>query len=166
MVGGVAGVAAGKDAALVQLKWSRGHHGGDHGAVSVDQLLQQCLVGGIGEVGGVDLGALAVDGHGGRAGQLGGQVEVGILCLVGQLLLVVSGPLEVGVGWRAVAALSPILPVGAVHKLLLGVVAKHAGQLAEAGLYGRHAREGHTAATVVLALHRTHVAYITHTDKK
>jgi uncharacterized protein involved in propanediol utilization len=79
---------------------------------------------------------------------------------VRKLKLLVSCPLEVGEGWGTVATISAILAKCAVDKLLLGVVAKHASELAEAGLDSSHAGKSHTAPTITLVLHRAHVAYM------
>ena len=79
---------------------------------------------------------------------------VRILGLACQLNLLVSQPVGVGVGGSSITASGSLVPIGAVHHMLLGVVTKDPGDLLEAGLHGDGCGEGNAGAAFSLTFHR------------
>ena len=148
-------------AAPVHVKGGKiGIDGAEHSAIHVDQRAEQRLRPTVGVVGGIELGTLVIHWHVAGTAQLGRHIQIRILGLgsEGSAPPNVGKVAEVGVGRRTVAACRAVMAVAAVDELLLGVVADHAGDLAEAGLDGGDAGKGRTGAALELVLHRAHQA--------
>ena len=85
--------------------------------------------------------------------QFGAPVEVGISVLVCQFKPGVLDQSQVRRQSGSVASVTSKLAKAAIDELLLAVVAEHAGEFLEAGLYSCNSGEGHAAPALKLILY-------------